>query len=93
MVLNLVILFDLDMLVVQLGNIPKLFKVLSPSKIEPYTYKLVFEEHWSSAKTYTLQPGKLFHLVSTDICMGQYGLINVFTGSKLSSLLRYNHSL
>ena len=50
-VLNLVILFDLDMLVVQLGNIPKFCKVLSLSEIEPYTYRLVLEEHCSSAKT------------------------------------------
>ena len=46
----------------------------------------------TSAKTWTLQPGKLLHLESTDICMGQYGLIILFTCSKPSSLLRYNHS-
>ena len=86
--LNLVILFDLDMLVVQLGNIPKFCKVLDPSEIESYTYRLVLEEHCSSAKTWTLQPGKLLHLELTDICMGQYGLVILFTGSKLSSLLR-----
>ena len=90
---NLVILFDLDMLVAQLGNILKFCIVLAPSEIEPYTYRLVLYGHWSSAKKWTLQPGKLLHLESTDICMGQYGLIVLFRGSKLSSLLRHNHSL
>ena len=68
MVWNLVILLDLDMLVVQFGNIPKFRKVLAPSEIQPYTYRLVLEGHWSSAKTWALQPGKLSHLESTDIC-------------------------